>query len=233
MITAVLFDLDGTLLDIDLEGFLRDYFGLLGPALTRITGIPTAKAIEAVVSGTQAMHAPHATRTNREVFNERFLELTGVELDSADIVLALERFYTEEFPSLQRDHGPRAGSTEAILAARDAGMRVAIATNPIFPVQAVHERMRWAKLDPDDFDLVTSYETCEACKPHPLYFRRVAEDLGVEPTGCVMVGDDPVLDISAADIGMRTFYVGAAHPVTADWNGDLFDFANLISRVAS
>ncbi len=32
--------------------------------------------------------------------------------------------------------------------------------------------------------------------------------LGVAPATCLMVGDDRALDMPAADLGMRTFYVG-------------------------
>lgn len=231
VIKAILFDLDGTLLDIDLEGFLRAYFGLLGPAIERFSGLAAPDAIAAVMSGTEAMCGSHPGVSNREVFNTAFHRASGVDLTEETAVEALATFYEEEFPALRAQHGPRAGSVDATSAATDAGVSVAIATNPIFPLEAVIERMRWAGLEAERFDLITSYETSEACKPLPLYYRRIASSLGVEPAECLMVGDDPVLDLAAADVGMRTFYVGSGSPPTADWSGNLTDLAGLISRI--
>lgn len=231
VIKAILFDLDGTLLDIDLEGFLRAYFGLLGPAIERFSDLASADAIAAVMSGTEAMCGSHPGRTNRDVFNDAFHRACGIDLTEATAVDALNTFYAVEFPTLRGSHGPRTGSADVIRAAVEAGVRIAVATNPIFPLDAVTERMRWAELEPDTFDLVTSYETSEACKPLPLYYRGIASSLQVQPSECLMVGDDPVLDLAAADVGMRTFYVGEGSPPTADWSGDLIDLAGLISRV--
>lgn len=232
VIKAILFDLDGTLLDIDLEGFLRAYFGLLGPAIERFSGVSAAEAIAAVMSGTEAMCGSHPGQTNREVFNDAFHSACGIDLTEKTAVDALNAFYAQEFPTLRGPHGPRTGCADVVRAAVDAGVRIAVATNPIFPLDAVIERMLWAELQADDFDLVTSYETSEACKPLPLYYRRIASSLGVQTSECLMVGDDPVLDLAAADVGMRTFYVGPGSPPTADWSGELTDLAGLISRIA-
>lgn len=234
MFQAVLFDLDGTLLDIELESFLSAYFSALGPVIAAISGerISRDEALKAVIAGTQAMSTDHPEHTNRAVFNKRFLELTGTNLDSPDALARIERFYTDEFPSLQDAHGPRAGGVEAVQAAREAGMTVVLATNPIFPLAAIRERMRWAGLDETWFSSVTSYETSRACKPSSVYYRQIAQELGIEPGACLMVGDDAVLDLSAADIGMKTFFVGVGRPAAADWHGDMHDLRSLLLSIA-
>ena len=231
MLKAVLFDLDGTLLDIDLGRFLSEYFDLLGPAVAVATGLPAEQALSAVLAGTEAMHDPHVGRTNQTVFEERFAQVTGVDISSAAVAEALARFYAEDFPSLREGHGPQSDSRQAYAAARDAGLLVALATNPIFPAAAIHERARWAGFQPEEFDVITSYETAEACKPYPHYFRQVAADLRVTPGECLMVGDDPSLDLAAGDVGMRTFFVSDAPTAAADWTGSLADLPDLISRL--
>lgn len=233
MISAVLFDLDGTLLDIDIEPFLRDYFGLLGPVIAELLGNPEAvnDALGAVIAGTEAMAEPHPGRTNKSVFDERFCALTGLDLSRDPAARAVSDFYDDVFPTLKGTHGPREGASAALRKARELGLPVALATNPIFPLSAIAERARWAGFELDEFDFVTSYETMEACKPSPGYFRRVADELGVSPADCVMVGDDPVLDLAAADIGMRTFFVGPHDPVISDWRGGLADLVGLLPRI--
>jgi len=230
VIRAVLFDLDGTLLDIDLDGFLREYFSALGPVLADLTGSQPADAISAVIECTNAMCMPHPGKTNRQVFHTRFLDLTGIDLDDAVIASSVDRFYAETFPSLRGEHRPRQGGIAAVRAAIDAGFTTGLATNPIFPRAAIDERMRWAGLEQEWFELVTSYENMSACKPQPEYFVQAASMLGLPAAECLMVGDDRSLDMTASRAGMRTFFVGDGD-VDADWTGSLEDLADLLRRL--
>ena len=228
---GILLDLDGTLLDIDLSSFLGRYFDALSRTLLSLgTQIDSAdEAQRAVHVATEAMMRPHTGLTNREVFNAEFKAVTGIDLnDHAEV---FERFYAEEFPLMGDGYGPAPGAHELIGAALNAGLRIAIATNPIFPRQAVIHRMDWAGLDPTDFEVITSYETMEACKPHGAYFTQTAHALGVEPQECLMVGDDRVLDLAAADVGMRTYYVGNHSDACADFHGDLVALARLLPQL--
>lgn len=233
MIRAVLFDLDGTLLNIRLEAFLADYFGLLGPVIAEMVGdgLKSKQALDAVIAGTDAMSASHPGLTNRDVFEETFLSATGLDLSAVRAAERLTLFYREQFPALRADHGPQVGGREVVTRARQLGLKTALATNPIFPLAAIQERVRWADLDSDFFDVVTSYEIMTACKPLPEYFLQVADSLQVSPRDCLMVGDDPLLDLPAADVGMRTFYVGPSAETVADWSGSLQQLTDLLPEL--
>jgi len=230
VLKAVLFDLDGTLLDIDLDSFLREYFASLGPALTEVTRgeVDVQLGLQAVIAGTNAMCADIGPRTNRDVFELTFLEMTGTDLSSPEAAARIDRFYADEFAALQGSHGPRAGGIEAVLGAREAGLLVALATNPIFPLQAIRERMRWAGLDEGLFDVITSYEIMHACKPSPEYFEQVARMMGVQPSECLMVGDDAALDLPAASTGMHTYYVGDGRAEAGQARGSLADLVAVL-----
>ena len=91
-------------------------------------------------------------------------------------------------------------------AIKERGLRVALATNPIFPAVATESRIRWAGLKPEEFELYTTYETIGYCKPNPAYYREVAARLSVDPTQCLMVGNDVSEDMEAAvQTGMKVF----------------------------
>lgn len=230
---GVLFDLDGTLLDIDLQDFLGRYFEALAVVLVGITGDRTSAddALLAVNEATYAMMLPHTGMLNSEVFFNEFERLAGFDLlaHSAE----LDRFYAQEFPRLRAEARPGAGARQALDAARSAGCKIAIATNPIFPLAAIEHRMRWAGIDPEEVDAVTSFEIMGATKPHPAYFKQTAAMLGLDPRECIMIGDDRILDMAAADVGMRTYYVGPQDDATCDYRGDLGGFAELVARLTT
>ncbi len=226
-VQAVLFDLDGTLLDIDIDVFMARYLR----ALTEYTEsfYPGDGLMEAIFLGTEAMMGEHPGTTNREEFYRVILERTGIDLNEHWGVF--ERFYRERFDGLRGDAGPGAGAREALDAALDLGLKVAIATNPMFPRAAVERRLAWAGLLETPVHLVTTFEQMHACKPWPAYYLQVAKILGVEPAECLMVGDSLVLDMSAADVGMRTYYVGKRDPGPVDHVGDLPQLAALLPRL--
>lgn len=226
---AVLFDLDGTLLDIDLGTFLRRYFEALSAATAPLAERATGDFMAALDTAVSAMTRVHRGPTNRDVFNRVMLEHTGIELDRHRGLF--ESFYAEVFPTLGDGTGPAPGARAAVETALDAGLAVAIATNPIFPLQAIEHRLAWAGLDDLPLPVVTSYERMVAAKPHQAYYRQVAEMLGVAPADCLMVGDDRLLDMPAADTGMRTFYVGGDPDAPADMRGDLLDLAEVLPRL--
>lgn len=230
MLKGILFDLDGTLLDIRIDAFLERYFAALETAVTGAfgEGIDSGSIMKAVMSGTSAMMKPHLGITNRDAFYQEFQRATGLDLMTQWPVF--ETFYEEVFPTLRGDLGPKAGAQDALKAARLCGLKVALATNPIFPRSAIEHRLSWAGFAPDSVDVITDYETMHACKPAAAYFRQTAAMLELEPYDCLMVGDDRILDLAAADVGMRTFYVGDEIGVSADYRGELADLASLLTR---
>lgn len=224
---AVLFDLDGTLLDIEVTTFLGRYFKALGAMVEE--HFPGRELMPAVLASVNAMQLRHPGRTNREVFYDDFLARTGVDLTEQWSVF--EAFYRERFPLLGDAYGPTKGARRAVVTALGLGLDVVVATQPIFPRIAIEHRLAWAGLDDLALEHLTTYEIMHACKPLPDYFREAAAMAGADARECVMVGDDRTNDMAAADLGMSTFYVGDQTGVHADWAGDLDDFADLLPKL--
>ena len=68
MIKYVLFDLDGTLLPMDLDEFFRNYFKLLASKLYPYGYTDSKKLIKVVVGGVDAATENDGTKYNGEVF---------------------------------------------------------------------------------------------------------------------------------------------------------------------
>ena len=90
---------------------------------------------------------------------------------------------------------------------KEKGIGRILATNPLFPRIATESRVRWAGLDPADFDWITTYENASYCKPNPDYYREILGRMGLDPKDCIMVGNDAVEDVAAAELGMEVFLV--------------------------
>ena len=199
-ITTVLFDLDGTLLPMDQDQFVKMYFGLLARTLT--PDDPEAM-IKAVWVGTRAMMTNDGSRTNEAAFWDTYCGLLGE--DRRNDEPAFRSFYENQFELVRNACGfdPKAAETIALVKAK--GLKTALATNPLFPRIATQARARWAGLNLDDFELYTTYEDYSYCKPDPRYYQAVLDKLGLTAEECLMVGNDAEEDTAAAKLGIRIF----------------------------
>ena len=203
MIDTVCFDLDGTLLPMDQEEFVNTYLELLARKLEP-HGYEPRHLTAAIWSGTPAMVDNDGSRTNEEAFWEDFCHIFG-EQARKDLPL-FEEFYAADFARARTvcRFAPQAAEIIGLL--KEKGVRLVLATNPLFPAIATRQRIRWAGLEPGDFELVTTYENSGFCKPNPEYYRDLLEKLGADAERCLMVGNDVQEDIRPAQaLGMETF----------------------------
>ena len=201
-ITTVMFDLDGTLLPMEQEDFIKAYFGAMAKRLAPHEFDPQT-LIAGVWKGTEAMVRNDGTQTNEAVFWDVFSKLYG---EKTQIVQSLlDAFYAEDFPKISGSCGHNPLAAQTVHGLKEKGYRVILATNPIFPAVATHERIRWARLKPEDFELVTTYEHSHYCKPNPDYYREILEKTGCVPEECLMVGNDVGEDMVAKTLGMQVF----------------------------
>ncbi|MBR2432393.1 MAG: HAD family hydrolase, partial [Clostridia bacterium] len=77
-IKAVLFDLDGTLLPMDQEVFVKSYFGRLAKKLAP-HGYDPAKLVDGIWKGTAAMVKNDGTKNNEQAFLDTFTAIFGKE----------------------------------------------------------------------------------------------------------------------------------------------------------
>jgi FMN phosphatase YigB (HAD superfamily) len=143
------------------------------------------------------------SRTNEEVFWETFCGIFG-EKAREDLPI-FEDFYHNEFQQVAQACGHNSASRVLIDGLKARGLRLVLATNPIFPAVATHSRVRWAGLTPEDFSYITTYENSRFCKPNPAYYRDILDNLGLKAEECVMVGNDEGEDGAAAKLGLPVF----------------------------
>lgn len=202
MITTVLFDLDGTLLPMDQDEFVKYYFGLLAKKLAP-HGYDPQKLIKAIWAGTGAMVGNDGSCSNEDAFWNCFASLMGA--DSRKDEPLFQEFYENEFSGAKAACGFDPKAAEAITAIKAKGLRTVLATNPIFPAIATENRIRWAGLAPENFELYTTYENSCHCKPNPAYYQDILDKLGLKAEECLMVGNDATEDTAAEALGIKVF----------------------------
>ncbi|MGM9524545.1 MAG: HAD family hydrolase [Faecousia sp.] len=202
MLTTVLFDLDGTLLPMVQEDFVRAYFARLA-SFAAPYGYEAKPLVDTLWKGTAAMVQNDGAKTNREVFWDTFASTFGEQVRAHEA--AFDKFYVTDFNLAQNACGfvPEAAETVEFL--KTNGIRRVLATNPIFPAVATQARIRWAGLHAEDFEFITTYENSRHCKPNPAYFADILEQVGCKAEECLMVGNDAVEDLAAQEVGIPVF----------------------------
>ena len=202
-IKAVLFDLDGTLLPMELDEFFSAYFKLLAKKLYLYGCTDPKLLVKVIWSGVEAVIKNDGSQTNEEVFwavFDRAYPMAGVDKKAL-----LEDFYANDFQDLKVICGYNPMADETVKKIKQKGLRTVIATKPIFPASAVESRMKWAGLETADFEEYTSYDKCSYCKPDCRYYIEIAEKMGLSPEECLMVGNDVSEDMTAEKTGMKVF----------------------------
>ena len=202
MIKAVFFDLDGTLLPMDQDVFVNAYLSGMARKMAPYGYDPQLLA-KAVWKGTGAMAQNDGKQKNEVVFWKAFNSVMGKDCCS-DEALFME-FYQNEFQLVKDACGFDQRVVDTIHELQEMGLRTILATNPLFPPIATQSRVRWAGLQPEDFEWITTYDNSSFCKPNPDYYREILGKMNLRPEECLMVGNDAVEDMAAGETGMRVF----------------------------
>ncbi|HSH02468.1 MAG TPA: HAD family hydrolase [Anaerolineae bacterium] len=202
----VLLDLDSTLLQVDMDQFLKHYLGRLqafAPPEWRAALIPN------LLASTQLMIADDdATRLCADVFWDDFSQRMGEKREHLEPYF--DRFYREDYVALAELVQEKEATPRLLRWLGDNDYSIVIATNPLFPPLAIEHRLVWAGAAMSDYDYlrVTHYENSHASKPHPAYYVEILAQVGYQPSDAVMVGDDWGNDmLPAMSLGMATYWI--------------------------
>jgi FMN phosphatase YigB (HAD superfamily) len=204
---TLLLDLDDTLLRSNMDEFIPEYFKLLSDNLKDI--VNPEIMLNGLMRGTRKMlikTSPMGTLS--DVFAAEFYEL--IQVSEQELAPRLEYFYDQVFPELGYLTAEIPGAIQFVEKAFKENDRVVIATNPMFPLKAVEHRLRWAGLDPDDynFSLITAFEDFHFTKENLAYFPEMMGRLGWPAEPVVMVGNDYEMDITPSiKAGFPIFWV--------------------------
>ena len=182
---TILFDLDGTLLQMDNDDFLERYTEVIGNYFERL-GYNRDEFLNTYNSGFYHMIKNDGGQTNEEVF----LKVLGTKFDINRVNEDLNQFFATDFDLIKTitrvDEYPRL----VIKALKEKGHRLILATNPLFPRVCTYRRIKWAGLDPNDFDYISTYENSSFSKPYREYYIDLIKKNNLDINKLVMIGND-------------------------------------------
>ncbi len=236
MITTLLLDLDGTLLENEMGRFLPAYFELVAEHLAPAADPQRLKT--ALVAGVQRMASnTEPRRTLRQVFDPDFY--AQLNLAPGSLQSQIDDFYERRFPSLRALTRPQPEARRIIERAQREGLEIAIISNPLFPRTAIAQRLDWAGVPETEFPyaLLEGYEATRFSKPHPEFFAETLARLRRRPDEALAVGDSWNEDIQpAASLGLRTWWIhvgdggNAGEGSTPTMTGSLSDLERWLSE---
>jgi FMN phosphatase YigB (HAD superfamily) len=197
---TILFDLDGTLLSMDMQKFEHLYFNEVAKIFPE-----DEQLVSNIMHSTKAMVMNLEPVTNESVFLDTYSKLSGLKPD----------FYMGHFMEFYRTNFDRVKEAlvydeplvETVRQLKRKGYQVVLATNPLFPTEVTYKRIRWAGFEPTEFDFITTFEDCCYLKPQIEYYQELLNNIGKEPNECLMVGNDAMEDLVAGKLGISTYLI--------------------------
>ncbi len=121
----------------------------------------------AVFKGTEAMVNNSGEKINESVFWDELAKTFGESVK--DDYHMFDEFYQKDFQKIKDICGYEPKAKDLVKTVKEKGFRIALATNPLFPKTATVSRIRWAGLEPSDFEFFSTYENSNYYKPNLCY----------------------------------------------------------------
>lgn len=233
-IDTILFDLDGTLLNVDMHQFIPAYLEALARSIP--TDIDTQLFCGSMIKHTmERIERGSDGRLTNEDFYLQAVK-TDMGLEPEQFRAGLECFYAERLEKLAHHIQPLPLAPKLIERCNEKSLQVIIATNPVFPRTVTSARLKWGGIDSFDYLHVSSYETSRHCKPNLGYFSEILDTFNISPERCLMVGNDTEHDLSATYLGIKTFLVDTwlidrGNSITPDFRGNHLDLYRFLGHI--
>lgn len=201
---VICFDLDGTLLPMDIDEFMGSYFKSIA-RFAAAHGLDAERFMDALKRGTHAMAAHDDDATNEETFWATFAQCYGE--GAHEVRELVGDFYEHDFAHIGDGFEGNPAVARIISKLADKGYPLVLTTMPMFPRRAVEHRLQWAGIDASAFARITSYENSKSVKPRQTYYAENLAAMGAAGADVLMVGNNTQEDLAFLDLGADAYLI--------------------------
>lgn len=201
----IMTDLDCTLLPMDQDLYIQKYVHEIAKLFNE-RGFDGNAIAKATMKSSFMMAKNDGSRSNKEVFEQAFASLMGE--GAHELIEIFPEVYGDRYNVIKEVTSVNPYAKEIVELMKQKAEHIVVATQPMFPIEAVKKRLSWTNLSDDMFDFVTVYDNCSFCKPNPLYYKEIMERFDATPENSLMLGNDVSEDILPCEaIGVDTFLI--------------------------
>lgn len=229
----LLVDLDGTLLGAkDLRLNAHFLFNTLKTLVPQIGFFKTWQLIQTVKNQLrypETFEVNNATRVQQAV--SRLLHLSLPETDAF-----LSETIQAVFLPLKDYFFPIPGAKEFLEWAKQH-YPLTLATNPVWTLDYILLRLKWAEIEPEIFTLITDATQMVACKPRREYYENILQRHQLQAKDVLLIGNDPTRDLPATQFGIAVYLIHLSTPFreieplksgTSAWTGNYADLRRFL-----
>ncbi|MBR2715295.1 MAG: HAD family hydrolase, partial [Ruminococcus sp.] len=159
---------------------------------------------KATMQASYAMAKNDGKVTNSVAFEETFKALMGENAQKA--IEIFPSVYADRYNSIKKATSGNPYSKEIVSLMREKADFIVVATQPMFPLEAVRKRLSWIGISDSAFDHVTVYDNSSYCKPNIGYYQEIMRKFSATPKDTLMIGNDVNEDILPCQkLGVDTF----------------------------
>jgi FMN phosphatase YigB (HAD superfamily) len=209
LIRHLLLDLDGTLIHVNPLP-LRVRFVIQAAHALRGRGYPYVSSAFAIFRMVEAVQEGDPALLNETRAIRAFSETLGIPAQAGkrEMMALLEWL----FPQMERYFHPVPGAREFVEWA-STRYELTLATNPVWPIEIVNLRLKWAGIDPAKFRFVSSASNMHATKPSLDYYRELLAHIGGRAEESLLVGDHSRKDLPATGMGLGVVLLRPGRPL--------------------
>ena len=195
MLKAVLFDLDGTLLPMNEPKFVAKFAHLINLKFAN-KGYDYDEINKVFWDAVQIVYRNDGTKNNFDLFWDCLVDHYGEDILKEKPTV--EDYYNNEFRDVKTEFFPNPLAKEIVKFVRDNNLLCILATQPIFPLAGVLNRMDYVGLEESDFDYITNSENFSFVKANPKYYKEILDKFNLKADEVLMFGNHSYEDGESA-----------------------------------
>lgn len=201
----IMSDLDCTLLPMDQEKYIQLYVNEIAKLFTE-HGYNGKEIAKATMKASTFMFRNDGSRKNSEAFEDGFRQIIGE--GAQEIIDIFPQVYGDRYNIIKSVTSVNPYAQEIVSLMKEKAEYTVVATQPMFPIEAVVKRLSWTGLSPDMFDYVTVYNDSSYSKPNPMYYKEIMDRFSATAENTLMIGNDVSEDIMpCVELGIDTFLI--------------------------